>query len=186
MTPATIAMLSKAFAGNPIHVRAFGADRVLARNDTFFRVGLSVFGGDRLAALDGSRLVGFAHWVESPGCRVTAVQRVRLLPALVRGLGIRASLRVSAWLSAWAANDPADAHWHFGPIGVDPDFQGRGVGRQLMTAFCAALDERSASGFLETDKPENVRFYERSGFGVIGEVPVIGVPTYFMARSARR
>jgi hypothetical protein len=39
--------------------------------------------------------------------------------------------------------------------------------------------------YLETDKTENVRFYERFGFEVIGEEPVIGVPNWFMRRGPR-
>ena len=39
------------------------------------------------------------------------------------------------------------------------------------------------SGFLETDKAENVAFYRRFGFEVVREVEVIGTTTFFMARS---
>jgi ribosomal protein S18 acetylase RimI-like enzyme len=39
--------------------------------------------------------------------------------------------------------------------------------------------------YLETDKPENVRFYERFGFEVVGEEEVLGVPNWFMLRRAR-
>jgi ribosomal protein S18 acetylase RimI-like enzyme len=50
------------------------------------------------------------------------------------------------------------------------------------------MDAAGEDAYLETDKPENVRFYERFGFEVVGEQEVIGVPNWYMARrpDARR
>ena len=46
------------------------------------------------------------------------------------------------------------------------------------------LDGAGEVGYLETDKPDNVRFYERFGYEVVGEQPVLGVPNWFMRRPA--
>jgi ribosomal protein S18 acetylase RimI-like enzyme len=178
----TIDLLARAFANNPLHIAAFGRGSVIDRNRAFFRAGLPLFLGHRVAAMDGSKLVGFMHWVESPSCQVPAGLRLGLLPLMLRDLGFRSTLRVISWLSAWSKHDSDDRHWHFGPIGVDPDVQGTGVGRRMMELFCAELDDRSAIGFLETDKPENVGFYRKFGFDTVNETPVIGVMTYFMIR----
>ena len=180
---ATIDVLSRAFAKNPTHLAAFGADSVVERNRVFFRVGLSLFRGRRLVAMEGAKVVGFMHWVESPGCQISLGQKVSSAPSMLRGFGFRSTLRVSSWLAAWARNDAAGPHWHFGPIGVDPEAQGKGVGRLMMSTYCSALDAQSMSGFLETDKTENVAFYRRFGFEVVREVEVIGTTTFFMARS---
>ena len=185
MEGATIDLLARAFARNPLHIAAFGAT-VLDKNRAFFRAGLPLFRGRRIAAVDGSTVVGFMHWVESPACQMPVGQRLRLVPVMVRELGLRSTLRVGSWLSAWATRDSDERHWHFGPIGVDPNLQGTGVGRSMMEAYCTALDGKSAMGFLETDKPGNVSFYRKFGFDVVQEVPVIGVTTYFMARRPAR
>jgi ribosomal protein S18 acetylase RimI-like enzyme len=185
LADATAAMLARTFAGNPLHLAAFGPDRVVARNEVFFRVALSILTGRRVVALDGARVVGFAHAVASPACHVPIRLRMSLLPAMLRGFGVGGTLRVSSWLSAWARHNPAELHWHVGPIGVDPDWQRRGVGRALMSDVCAAIDGAGAPGFLETDKPENVAFYRAFGFEVVREAPVIGVTTFFMARRAQ-
>ena len=185
LADATIDLLARAFAGNPLHVAAFGADTVLERNRLFFQVGLSLFRGRRLVAIEGSKISGFAHWVESPGCKFSVGQRLSLVPTMLRGFGMTSTLRVGSWLSTWAMHDRSDLHWHFGPIGVDPEIQGQGVGRLLMDIFCSMLDDKSALGFLETDKPENVGFYKKFGFEVVKEVQVIGTATFFMARAAR-
>ena len=47
------------------------------------------------------------------------------------------------------------------------------------------LDEAGDLGYLETDKAENVRLYERHGFEVVDEAPVLGVPNWFMRREPR-
>ena len=183
MLAATVDLLARAFAKNPLHVAAFGKDAVLEKNRAFFQAGLSTFRGRRLVAVEGARIIGFIHWVESPGCRFSWKQRARLVPVMLRKFGPGATLRLSAWLSAWAKNDSNDTHWHVGPIGVDPDVQGKGIGRRMMEACCTALLDNAANGVLETDKPENVRFYEKFEFEVVKEVEVIGVKTFFMARS---
>jgi hypothetical protein len=98
LAPATIDVLARAFAGNPLHVAAFGKESVVRRNAAFFQVGLSIFQGQRLAAMEGSKLVGFAHWVRSPACQMPIGQRLRLVPAMIHGLGLSGALRVSSWL----------------------------------------------------------------------------------------
>ena len=166
----TVDVLSRAFAKNPMHVAAFGADSVVEKNKVFFRAGLSLFRGRRLVAMEGDKVVGFMHWVESPKCQLSAGQRLGLVPAMLHGFGLQSTMRVGTWLSAWARNDDRDSHWHFGPVGVDPGAQSKGIGRKLMDVFCAALDDHAVKGFLETDKPENVDFYRKWNFEVSKEV----------------
>jgi len=50
--------------------------------------------------------------------------------------------------------------------------------------FSARMDAAGEDAYLETDKPINVRFYERFGFEVVGEQEVLGVPNWFMVRRA--
>jgi len=53
-----------------------------------------------------------------------------------------------------------------------------------MRVFCAQMDAIGETAYLETDKPENVRFYERFGFAVVAEEQVSGVPDWYMHRPA--
>jgi len=48
------------------------------------------------------------------------------------------------------------------------------------------MDTCRTLSYLETDKSENVRFYERFGFTVVAEVNVLGVRNWFMSRAPRR
>ena len=184
MTPEASRVLARAFVTNPVHVVAFGPDQ-LARNEAFFRTGLAAMKGPKVVALDGSRIVGVLHAVDSPDCQFSGPEKLRMTPAMIGGFGFRSALRVSSWLSAWAKHDPKEAHSHLGPIGVDPAAQGRRIGQQLMDRYCEELDRTGTAGYLETDKPGNVRFYNHFGFETTGEIPVLGVTNYLMWRKAK-
>ena len=88
------------------------------------------------------------------------------------------------WVDTWAKRDPAEPHAHLGPLAVDAHLQGRGIGSRILAEHCGRLDAQATLGYLETDKPENVRLYERFGFLVVAEAPVLGVPNWFMRREA--
>jgi hypothetical protein len=140
--------LARAFVTNPLHVVAFGPER-LARNEAFFRTGLAAMKGPKLVALEGSQILGLIHWVPSLDCQFSGPEKLRMMPAMVAGFGLRSSLRVGSWLSAWSKHDPSEPHSHLGPIGVDPSAQGQGIGRQLMERYCAELDRTETAGYFE-------------------------------------
>jgi GNAT superfamily N-acetyltransferase len=81
--------------------------------------------------------------------------------------------------------DPKEAHWHLGPVGVEPHLQGWGIGSQLLGAWCEVLDAHRVAGYLETDKEVNVGFYRKFGFETIVEAKVLGTPNWLMWRAAK-
>ncbi len=52
----------------------------------------------------------------------------------------------------------------------------------MLSAFCERMDQEHALSYLETDKLENVGFYQKFGFRVIEQAPVLGIPNWFMSR----
>jgi predicted N-acetyltransferase YhbS len=91
--------------------------------------------------------------------------------------------KAMTWVAAWSKRDPLEPHVHLGPIGVTPELQGHGIGSQMLSVYCEELDVAGNSGYLETDKPENVRLYERFGFEVQDEAELLGVRDWFMWRA---
>lgn len=182
-----IELLARAYLTNPIRVAAFGGcgEKELPLNRKHFGVCTEIaLLGDWYAALDGSRIVGAFHMIRFPRCRLASDQQKAIGPRLAESLG-EAAPRVLEWLDEWAKRDPDTDHWHLGPIAALPEFQKRGIGRLMMEQFCTLVDESGAHAYLETDRPEILSFYEKSGFVVTDQAIVLGIPNYFMTRAAR-
>lgn len=184
--PAAVAVLARGMRDNPIHVAAFGDDPERRRHslERMFTALFDVMTAQQpLCAVEGETIVA-ATGVAPPGkCRPTRRQRLRLTPTMV-SFGPRTSARVGRWLGAWAARDPDEPHSHLGPLAVDAHLQRRGIGSEVMREYTRRLDQTGELGYLETDRPENVPFYEHHGFEVVGQEDVLEVPNWFMRREA--
>jgi GNAT superfamily N-acetyltransferase len=137
--------------------------------------------GDVAVARRDDRIVGAIRWVASPRCQLRLREKLAMAPTAIASFG-RALPKAMRWVTAWERRDPSEPHVHLGPIGVTPELQGRGISSQMLAAYRERLDLAGDAGYLETDKPENVRLYERLGFEVRDEVGVLGVPCWFMLR----
>jgi ribosomal protein S18 acetylase RimI-like enzyme len=185
--PEAVGVLARGMRDNPLHVAAYGDDP-----ERRFRCHARLMRGlfraipaqQPICAVRHGRLVGVTGVAPAGTCQPTAIQRLRLLPSVV-ALGPRTAARVGRWISVWAKRDPDESHVHLGPLAVDAHLRGQGIGSLIMQEHCRRLDRGREVGYLETDKPENVRFYERFGFEVIGEDSVIGVRNWFMRRPPR-
>ncbi|MGH2963060.1 MAG: GNAT family N-acetyltransferase [Solirubrobacterales bacterium] len=186
--PEAVGVLARGMRDNPLHVAAYGDDpeRRLRCHARLMRGLFRAFPAQEpICATREGTLEGVTG-VAPPGtCQPTAGQRLRLLPGTV-ALGPRTAGRVGRWISVWSERDPSEAHVHLGPLAVDARLQGQGIGSLIMREHCRRLDAAGEVGYLETDRPENIRFYERFGFAVIGEQDVIGVPNWFMHREPRQ
>jgi ribosomal-protein-alanine N-acetyltransferase len=94
-----------------------------------------------------------------------------------------------AGISVLGGRHDAEASVH--TIGVDPDWQGKGIGRALLVALLARADEVHAPVYLEvrTDNAAAIGLYEAHGFTRIGMRRRYywpsGADAYTMARPAR-
>ena len=182
------AVLGRGMRDNPLHVRALGSDpdaRQRALTGMFASYLEQILTkGFVLGASSSRTLVGVCAMVEPGRCQPSAGEKLRLLPGLFRGGSILSTARVLSWVGRWARHDPSCEHWHLGPVGVDRDLQGRGVGTAMLEVFCSRMDQSRSIAYLETDKSENVGFYERFGFRVSAQDAVLGVPNWFMIRDS--
>ena len=183
-------LLSRAFESNPNHVAAFGPER--SRIQTLAgRLFHPVLDGllERgliLGAYDANALAGVAAVAQPGQCRPGTHEKTRILVGLLGAGRPAIPIRVLRWAQAWARHEPPAMHWHVGPVGVTPLHQGHGIGTVLMHAVCHHIDGSAGLGYLETDRSQNVAFYERHGFVVGERESVLGVPNWFMTRPPAR
>jgi ribosomal protein S18 acetylase RimI-like enzyme len=185
--PAAIGVLARGMRDNPIHVAALGDDadrreRILAR--LFEAMWRHMDQYALCARLDGE-VVGVCGRLPPGGCRPTIVQGLRMAPGMA-ATGPRTLMRTMRWVAAWSKRDPNERHEHLGPVAVDRHLQGLGIGSAMLAAHAEDLDVQRLTGWLETDKEANVRFYQRFGYVVVEQTDVLGVPNWFMRRASTR
>ena len=175
-------VLGAAFASSPLEQAVRGTiDERQRRGLVRAYTAVCRMGGQVSVAWRDERIVGAIRWVESPRCQLRLSEKLAQAPTAIAAFG-RNLPKAVTWVTAWSKRDPLEPHVHLGPIGVEPDLQGRGVGSQMLAVYCEQLDLAGGSGYLETDKIENVRLYERFGFEVQHQAFVLGVPNWFMWR----
>ncbi|MCA1393317.1 GNAT family N-acetyltransferase [Bradyrhizobium sp. IC3123] len=69
-----------------------------------------------------------------------------------------------------AEHRPHEPHWYLPLIAVDPNWVGKGLGTLLMNYALQRCDEDGIVAYLESSNPENIPFYQRHGFKVVGEI----------------
>jgi ribosomal protein S18 acetylase RimI-like enzyme len=185
--PAAVRLLARGFRDEPLQIATLGPDpeRRHQRLNILFLTMFEVMEAQTpLGAFDGGTMVGVTG-VAPPGtCQATRSQLLKYVWALLP-IGPRSLLRSARLNASWAAVDPKEPHSHLGPLAVDADLRGGGIGSQILASYCQRLDDEKLTGYLETDAEAKVRLYQRFGFEVVGEKRVVGIPNWFMARRAR-
>ncbi len=179
-------VLGKAFATLPSSIALYkGRSRpdIERRMQITFGALLKHMPGQVFVAKQGDRVVGVMRIVEWPGCQMKPLQALKMLPALMKAGGLGEMRRGMKMRGTWAKKDPKKPHWHLDPIGVTPELQGQGIGSKLMEYYCNHVDVLGMAAYHETDsRTENVKFYERFGFQVIGEETIMDFPVWYLWR----
>jgi GNAT superfamily N-acetyltransferase len=85
-------------------------------------------------------------------------------------LGPGEQLRVLAKLEAGHPSEPASPpHYYLAFLGVDPPWQGRGLGSALLMPVLERCDRERVPAYLEASTARNRALYERLGFDVTEE-----------------
>ena len=175
----------RAYSTNPINVAVLGdttSPKAHKRARELFQFFLKELPGEVVCIKEGHKVIAVMRMAEPGKCQPP--KSFGLMFRLLQIAGTRI-LRILKWASFWGKLDPTERHWHLGPIAVEPELQGKGLGSHLLKYFCERVDEFKDAAYLETDKAINVRLYERFGFSVIHEESLFGVRNWFMWRPAR-
>jgi len=167
--------LARAFYDDPVFTWVLHGDmrrmRILRRSFELFlrRLWLA---GEQSETYTTASAAGVAVW-EAPGnWRHPLGEQLRLLPAMLGVFGMRLPrvLRALAVLERGHPAGPAVApHYYLAFLGVDPVWQGRGLGGALLAPVLARCDSERVPAFLEASTPRSRALYERNGFIVSEE-----------------
>lgn len=183
-------VLGRAFYDDPVTtwILPEAASRA-ARLSTFFGTVTRhhhLGGGGVEVACDGEGIGAAALWDPPGGWKQSWHAQLRMVPALIGAFGRRtpAGRAVEGLLNA---NHPEEPHWYLAVIGSDPSVRGKGFGKAVMQPRLDRCDAEYCPAYLESSKEENVPYYERFGFRVIGEITLPnGGPTLWKMWRAPR
>jgi GNAT superfamily N-acetyltransferase len=140
----------------------------------------------RDACYTTEEVTGGALWVPPGRWRLGFWQQLRLLPGMVRVFG-RDLPRAQRGLSVMDAGHPRRPHWYLDSLGVEPEWQGRGVGSALMQPVLEQCDRERMPSYLNAGSSRSRDLYLRHGFHVMEEfrLPENGPPLWRMWREPR-
>jgi GNAT superfamily N-acetyltransferase len=170
--------LARAFYDDPVARWMMPRDpRRLSQLERAFEIGLKgVFmRAGECWTTDG--VVGGSIWQPPGSWRVPAARQLRLLApmALVYRGDLLRALRA---FQALEREHPHDReHWYLPFIGVDPEWQGKGLGTALLRPILDRCDGDGLSAYLEASTERNRTCYQRNGFQVVGTLTHRGGPT---------
>jgi GNAT superfamily N-acetyltransferase len=86
-------------------------------------------------------------------------------------IGTESARRLEAYGRLSDEHRPDDPHHFLAVLGVDPHYQGRGLGRRLLEGIqrMAAAHPSSIGVALDTENPDNLPFYQRFGYKLTAE-----------------
>jgi GNAT superfamily N-acetyltransferase len=181
-TAAMAGVLARAFFDDPVFTWVLRGDmrrmNILRRGFELFlrRVWLA-----EQQTFTTAGVAGVAVW-EPPGqWKHGVVQQLRLLPAMA-AIFARHFPRVVRTLAVLESGHPAEPrhapHYYLPFLGVDPPWQGRGLGGALLAPVLQRCDREGVAAFLESSSMRNRALYERQGFAVTEEFVLgRGAPT---------
>lgn len=126
-------------------------------------------GGSAYSVEEGA---GAALWL-APGA---GPDEERLAEHIERSVGEDRRGRIFELFAEMDRNHPAEPHWYLPLIGVDPLWQGQGLGSALLRHMTERLDREGQIAYLESSNPVNLPLYRRFGFKPVGLIQAGGAP----------
>ncbi|MEO8456972.1 MAG: GNAT family N-acetyltransferase [Chloroflexota bacterium] len=184
--PRAGALLARAYRDNPMMFELFGDDPALriSANEVALHARIACMKPPPLVVREGGRLLGVCGADPPGGSQMTDADMTAIMNAF-NTAGPDTFRRTLEMLQQFAAKSPQQPFWNLGPVGVDPEHQGRGIASAMLTAFCTRLDGQHAASFLETDVEKNANLYARFGYELTEQATILGFPMWFMWRPGR-
>jgi ribosomal protein S18 acetylase RimI-like enzyme len=111
-----------------------------------------------------------------------------LLPLKLTSPELGRSLRLAGIAERLHKQSASGRHWYLLELGVDPSWQGHGLGGALLQPVLASADREKLVCYLDTNNEQNIPFYERYGFALAsqgGQASPLVPPTWALRREPR-
>lgn len=170
---AAAAAYTRAFMDDPISVWVAPDPSQRERGlPLYFRMAMQYalrFGGQVHRSDDTPRAV--ATWLEPGRSPPSTIGMLRSgLPRLLCAGGLpdaRRLLTLGDTFDRLHKRDVTQPHWYLWLLAVDPPFQGKGIGGELLRSPLQEADRSRQACYLETARERNVSFYLRFGFRIL-------------------
>ena len=163
--PAMCRALARAFYDDPVAAWFMPDDqRRLRKLERAFELGIRNVYLPQDACYTSDGVAGAALWNPPGTWRVSIGRQLLLLPGIARAYG-RDTPRAFRGFDLVAREHPNERdHWYLPFVGVDPDWQGRGLGTALLRPVLDRCDEEGTPAYLESSTARNRACYLRQGF----------------------
>lgn len=162
-----IETLAAAFSADPVVTWLLPADRrgretALLR---YFQLEIVNWGLPRRSVYRSEDNESVAIWYPPDRAKVSNVEVIRALPAMVRCLGRRTGLAAQG-ISMIEKERPSEPHWYLHGLGTRPEKQRLGLGAKTLAPVLEIAAGTGVGCYLEASNPANVPYYQRFGFEV--------------------
>ncbi|WP_018932401.1 GNAT family N-acetyltransferase [Gracilibacillus lacisalsi] len=186
-----ISLLTRAFAKDPMFIHLFSNQKrerqmkslirfIIKRNHLL----------DGLILTDHATKPSYIAIVDRPSnlTNVSIKAKINLnieMLLLVLKLPFRVLRYLTKYQKVTFSNAPNEPHYYLTMIGVDPSYQGKGIGKKVLKQLdeIAASSPISYSISLDTENQQNVAFYERFGYELRNTTIIDGLSVYCMTKS---
>lgn len=162
--------LTRAFADEPMFTWVIPDPQHRARSLRVMNRGPLLYGLRYGHAMQLHHGKAVAAWLP-PHCALTALRTISCgilgVPFSVGLHAFRRFRHANEVLARIHRKHVPEPHWYLMVVGVDPEFQGRGIGTALVNEGLARADRDNVPCYLETAEERNLAFYERFGFTVV-------------------
>jgi GNAT superfamily N-acetyltransferase len=172
--PALARALARAFYDDPVMLWLMPDDEArLRRLEPAFDLYLRRMWMPKELSFTTDGLTGGACWLPPGEWHLSVPRQLAMMPGMIAAFRGRLPRALRAF-NFMESRHPKAPHYYLHVVGVDPDWQGRGLGGALMAPILRRCDDEGLPAYLEASSPRNRVLYERNGFRVVEEVPLPG------------
>ncbi|MBL4874688.1 MAG: GNAT family N-acetyltransferase [Rhodobacteraceae bacterium] len=189
------AALYSALADDPFYITLENrvADRSKAKESMLTYYDYSIFEASRYGHVfqPEREPVGISVWSIPLNKEEAAKKNQQKMSVILSAMGdfcLQTYLDINDFMSESAEPLVSEKDWYLSIVGILPEFQGQGLGEDLVRPVLEKADDAGVSTYLETFTPKNMPFYQRLGYDAVSSFvePVTNSQYWLMTRPSHQ